>query len=279
MKVVESPCCLSSQCHFRRSATSYSCLNYLHSRIINEKVQYSQLVQGPLSDAFPYKTVSSVVNCLLVLLKPKIFTTVSQSLAISSRSFYQRRPISLQKHTVKTAIMFVLALFSSAVALAIPTAPLTALSEIVPTNENTTVSMLATALRFNIDPDIKGIACGKQFPVNINVKDAGTASSTSSTCNAIRDLLVGSDNKGNSNVNLFFTCPGQTLSTGGVGDRDIKITLNTVEVPVFDEIDTTTPGTMTVISDKNKFAATTSVDVGITKSSNTELIWQYITCH
>ncbi|KAK5047932.1 hypothetical protein LTR84_006120 [Exophiala bonariae] len=180
-----------------------------------------------------------------------------------------------QKRKVAMAIMLALVLFFSALSFAIPIAPLSPLSETISINENTTVSLLATALRFNIDPDIKGIACGRQFPVNINVKDAGTASPA---CTAVRDLLVGADNKGNSDVNLIFTCPGQTVSIGGVGDRDIKITLSTVELPGFSEINTTTPGTMTVISDKNKFAATVSVEVGITKSSNSELIWQFITC-
>jgi len=136
---------------------------------------------------------------------------------------------------------------------------------------------LANTLRFNIDPDIYGVACGKHFSVNINVKDAGTASSTSSACNAVRKLLIGSSNQGNSDVNLIFTCPGQSVSTAG-GDRDIKIVLNTEEEPSFSEVHTTTPGTMTVSSDKEKFIATTSVDVGITKTSNSELIWQFITC-
>lgn len=180
------------------------------------------------------------------------------------------------------AILLVLALlFSVLSAAAIPLHPLPAILQTTSRSREPatdTTPMLETPLRFNIDPDIRGVGCGRQFTVNINVKDAGTPSSTSPACNAIRNLLVGSDGTGNINVNLFFTCPGQTLTTGGTGDRDIKIVLNTVEMPAFDTIEAITPGTMTVTSDKNKFVATTSVDVGITKSSNSELIWQYITC-
>ncbi|KEF58034.1 uncharacterized protein A1O9_05957, partial [Exophiala aquamarina CBS 119918] len=132
-------------------------------------------------------------------------------------------------------------------------------------------------LRFNIDPDIYGIACGKHFSANINVKDAGSPASTSAVCNAVRDLLVSSDSKGNSNIDLVFTCPGRSVSIGG-GDRDIKIVLNTEESPSFSDVHSATPGTMTVTGEKEKFIVTTPVDVGITKSSNSELIWQYITC-
>jgi hypothetical protein len=174
--------------------------------------------------------------------------------------------------------MFAFVLCLSVLSLALPTHPLTAMSDITTRNNGPTTPTLATALRFNIDPDVYGVACGRQFLVNINVKDAGSASSTSSTCNGVRDLLVGSDNKGSSDVNLIFTCPGQTLSTG-LGDRDIKIVLNTEEMPRLTDVHTTTPGTMTVTSEKAKFVVTTPVEVGMSKSSNSELLWQYITCH
>lgn len=173
--------------------------------------------------------------------------------------------------------MFILVLCLSVLSLALPPYPLTAISHITTRNDSPTTPTLATPLRFNIDPDVYGVACGRQFSANINVKDAGSASSTSSACNAVRDLLVGSNNKGNSDVNLIFTCPGQVLSTG-VGDRDIKIVLNTEEMPRLAEVHTTTPGTMTVTSDKERFVVTTSVEVGISKSSNSELLWQYIIC-
>lgn len=191
------------------------------------------------------------------------------------------------------AVYLVLALFFSALSVAFPLHPLPVVSRSTSLSSSgggggeptttITIPMLETPqLRFNIDPDIKGVGCARQFAVNINVKDAGDPSSTSAVCNAIRNLLVGgsddSSSTGNSDINLFFTCPGQTLSTGEAGDRDIKIVLNTVENPTFDTIETITPGTMTVTSDKNKFIATTSVNVGVTKSSNSELIWRYITC-
>lgn len=176
------------------------------------------------------------------------------------------------------AIMFILVLCLSVLSPALPVFPLTLISNITTSNESPDTATLATAVRFNIDPDVYGVACGRLFLVNINVKDAGSASTTSSICNGIRDLLVGSDNKGNSDVNLIFTCPGQTVSTGR-GDRDIKIVLNTEEMPPLTDMHSTTPGTMTVSSQKEKFVATTSVEVGIAKSSNSELLWQYITCY
>lgn len=177
------------------------------------------------------------------------------------------------------AVMIILALALPVLSLAFPGFSVPGISRLTTRNELASVPdvELLTALRFNIDPDIYGIACGRHFSLNINAKDGGPRSSTSSACNAVRDLLVGSDNKGNSNVNLIFTCPGQSVSTGG-GDRDIKVVLNTEESPSFSEVHTTTPGTMTVTSEKEKFVVTTSVEVGISKSSNSELIWQYITC-
>ena len=63
----------------------------------------------------------------------------------------------------------------------------------------------------NIDPDWVTPVCGEQREANINIKVAPDPTTTSNTCNLVKNYLVGQDGECNSDVNVVFSCPGQTV--------------------------------------------------------------------
>ncbi|RVX71838.1 hypothetical protein B0A52_04237 [Exophiala mesophila] len=132
-------------------------------------------------------------------------------------------------------------------------------------------------LTFNIDPDVSGPACGRHLLANINIKRLATdPASTSGVCNDIRDYLTHPDGKGNTDVDLIFTCPGQP-ETEDHGSRPVKVFLNTDA-----NVDTTKDNVdadLTVTNDAEGIRFKTVVSLGIKKTGNSELLWQLIYCY
>ncbi|KAK4942673.1 hypothetical protein LTR10_017622 [Elasticomyces elasticus] len=88
---------------------------------------------------------------------------------------------------------------------------------------NATAAANDDQLQLNINPDIINPDCGGIYPANINVQYAPDPFYLSSACQSVLNFIGG--NKGNKNVDIIFTCLGQ--STNGSGSRDIKVIINT----------------------------------------------------
>lgn len=132
-------------------------------------------------------------------------------------------------------------------------------------------------LTFNIDPDVSGLACGRHLLANINVKHLATdPSTTSGICNGIRDYLTKPDGTGSTDVDLIFTCPGQRRNDGR-GSRPVKVILNTDSN--FDTTKDKVDADLTVTNDVDDVKFQAVVRVGITKTGNSELLWQFIYCY
>jgi len=138
------------------------------------------------------------------------------------------------------------------------------------TKRNETVG--TQQLDLNIDPDIVNPNCGDIFLANINVESAPDPFYLSTDCNKVLNFIGGP--KGNKDVDVVFTCPGQPNS--GTGDRDVKIILSTLaNNPVGSGTQDIAANMQLEDEDDNDFIVSVGVQLGV-KVNAGKTTFQYI---
>ncbi|KIV86629.1 hypothetical protein PV11_02229 [Exophiala sideris] len=143
---------------------------------------------------------------------------------------------------------------------------------------NATATANVDQLQLNINPNIINPDCGGIYPANINVQYAPDPFYLSSACQSVLNFIGG--NKGNKNVDVIFTCLGQ--STNGSGSRDIKVIINTAGGTVLNGANSGLQeivGSMEMMDETTKsfLSASIEVVVKVDASAGTQA-YQYIYC-
>jgi hypothetical protein len=140
------------------------------------------------------------------------------------------------------------------------------------TKRNDTVG--TQQLDLNIDPDIVNPVCGNVFLANINVESAPDPFYLSTDCNKVLNFIGGP--KGNKDVDVVFTCPGQP--NNGTGDRDVKVILSTLaNNPVDSGTQDIAANMQLEDADDDDFIVSVGVQLGV-KVDASKTTFQYIFC-
>ncbi|KAI1615780.1 hypothetical protein EDD37DRAFT_206913 [Exophiala viscosa] len=133
-------------------------------------------------------------------------------------------------------------------------------------------------LQLNINPSIINPNCGGIYLANINVEYAPDPFYLSSACQSVLNFIGG--NKGSKNVDVIFTCLGQ--STSGSGNRDIKVIINTAAMNVLNGANSGVQeiaGSMEMMDETTNSFLSATIELGVKVDASTKTqAYEYIYC-